>query len=65
MSLTEIPETKPGQRLSIENVDQEGKVVYQKGGSAADEREMSRMGKRQELRVFKVSSTSLTATLTL
>jgi hypothetical protein len=42
---------KPEQRISVEDVASEGKAVLQKGGSPNDEREMVRMGKKQELRV--------------
>lgn len=47
-----MPDMKPEQRFSIEEEGGDGKAaVLQKGGTAADEREMIRMGKRQELRV--------------
>ena len=52
MSLNAMPaEMKPEQRLSVEEFSHEDKGVYQKGGTPTDEREMSRMGKKQELRV--------------
>ena len=53
MSATAIPDAKPEQRFSIEEIASDGKAVLQKGGSAVDEREMMRMGKKQELRVSK------------
>ena len=42
---------KPEQRISVEDVASEGKAVLRKGGSSNDERDMIRMGKKQELRV--------------
>lgn len=51
MSATEMPEIKPGERFSSDEVEDDGKAVLQKGGSPTDEREMVRMGKKQELRV--------------
>lgn len=42
---------QPQVRFSIDDTASEGKAVRQKGGSANDEREMVRMGKKQELRV--------------
>ena len=50
-----MAEIKPEERFSIEDASHDGKVVLQKGGTAVDEREMTRMGKKQELRV-RVSS---------
>ena len=41
---------KREQRFSVEDDANEGKAVLQKGGSANDEREMVRMGKKQELK---------------
>lgn len=42
---------KPGECISVEEISHEGKTVLQKGGSPTDERDMARMGKKQELRV--------------
>lgn len=47
---TALPEMKPEERFSIEELGHDGKMPT-KGGTAADEREMQRMGKAQELRV--------------
>ena len=46
-----MADIKPGERFSIEDASHEEKTVLQKGSSAVDEREMTRMGKKQELRV--------------
>lgn len=53
MSTTAMPDIKAeGYRLSVDDgPDDGGKAVLQKGGTAVDEREMMRMGKKQELRV--------------
>jgi len=52
MSSTAMREMKPEQRLSIEEFNHDGKAaVLRAGGTFADEREMQRMGKAQELRV--------------
>ena len=53
MSFNAKPFIKPEERFSIEEGASDGKAVLQKGGSPADEREMSRMGKKQELRVSR------------
>ena len=43
---------KPEECFSIEEIGHDGKAAaIAKGGTAADEREMQRMGKAQELRV--------------
>jgi hypothetical protein len=46
-----MADIKLEERISVEEVSHEGKAVLQKGGSAVDERDMIRMGKKQELRV--------------
>ena len=46
-----MSDIKPEARLSIEEAAQGEKDVFLKGGTAADDREMYRMGKKQELRV--------------
>ncbi|KAK5127065.1 hypothetical protein LTR85_008424 [Meristemomyces frigidus] len=46
---TALPEMKPEERFSMEELGHAGKIPT-KGGTAADEREMQRMGKAQELR---------------
>ena len=51
MSHSEMADIKLEERISVEDVSDEGKAVLQKGGSAVDERDMVRMGKKQELRV--------------
>lgn len=53
MTTTALPDMKPEERLSIEEVDHhEGKGnATAKGGTPQDDREMHRMGKTQELRV--------------
>lgn len=49
---TALPDVKPEERFSLEEIDHDGKAaVKAKGGTTADEREMQRMGKAQELRV--------------
>ena len=50
-----MADIKPEEHFSVEDASHDGKVVLQKGGTAVDEREMTRMGKKQELRV-RVSS---------
>ncbi|EMC93285.1 hypothetical protein BAUCODRAFT_235090 [Baudoinia panamericana UAMH 10762] len=52
MAITALPErAKAEQRFSIDDSGSDGKSsAAQKGGTAADEREMDRMGKVQELR---------------
>lgn len=46
-----MPGTKPADRISMDDVGNETKAAaVQKGGTAIDEREMVRMGKKQELR---------------
>lgn len=49
----EAPETKPEERYSMDDIgrDEAKTGVIQRGGTAVDEREMMRMGKKQELRV--------------
>lgn len=49
----EVPEVKPEERISMDDLgrDETKAAVIQKGGTAVDEREMIRMGKKQELRV--------------
>jgi len=48
--------------LSVEEIGTEYKAgAEQKGGTAADEREMQRMGKAQELRVGKTRFSSVHA----
>lgn len=50
------PEVKAEERISTDDISRdEGKTaVVQKGGTLVDEREMTRMGKKQELRVCRV-----------
>lgn len=51
----EVPATKPEKRISMDDIgrDESKAAVMQKGGTAVDEREMIRMGKKQELRVCR------------
>ena len=51
MSLTAVPEINRDERISVEEMQEEKTLVQLKGGTREDEREMSRMGKTQELRV--------------
>ena len=51
MSHSGMADIKLEERMSIDDISDEGKTVLQKGGSAGDERDMMRMGKKQELRV--------------
>ena len=53
MTFTAMPEMKPEERLSVEEMHEDTSKanVQQKGGTRQDEREMVRMGKHQELRV--------------
>ena len=51
MPFAAMSEIKREQRLPVEDVETENKAVLQKGGSLVDERDMTRMGKKQELRV--------------
>lgn len=51
MASTAMPEMKPEERLSMEELGRDKSAAMQKGGTAVDDREMSRMGKKQELRV--------------
>lgn len=55
-----MPDAKPEGRMSIDDMgrDDSKAAVIQKGGTAIDEREMSRMGKKQELRVWVPCSVS-------
>jgi hypothetical protein len=46
-----MADIKPEERFSIEDASHDGKAVLQKGGTVVDEREMTRMGKKQELQV--------------
>ncbi|TKA22313.1 hypothetical protein B0A50_08038 [Salinomyces thailandicus] len=51
MNTTALPDMKPEERFSIEELDHEGKAnATAKGGTPNDDREMHRMGKVQELR---------------
>ena len=56
MSITAMPDTKPEERFSIDEIANDGKAVLQKGGSPNDESDMIRMGKKQELRVSPASN---------
>ena len=56
MASTEMPETKPEERISLDEMGHDKTDVMQKGGTVVDEREMSRMGKKQELRVSQAVS---------
>ena len=56
MASTEMPETKPEERISLDEMGHDKTAVMQKGGTVVDEREMSRMGKKQELRVSQAVS---------
>ena len=51
MSTAPMADIKPEQRFSVDEIANDGKAVLQKGGTPVDEREMVRMGKKQELRV--------------
>lgn len=55
MSHSAMADIKLAERSSVEGIASDGKAVLQKGGTAADERDMSRMGKKQELRVSRAS----------
>lgn len=46
-----VPEIKPEDHRSVEEMQEDKTAVQMKGGTYEDEREMSRMGKTQELRV--------------
>ncbi|KAI6974444.1 hypothetical protein KC355_g11495, partial [Hortaea werneckii] len=51
MTTTALPDMKPEDHFSIEEVGHEGKLTATaKGGTPNDDREMHRMGKAQELR---------------
>jgi hypothetical protein len=56
MSLTAVPGIDRGERISVEEMQEEKTLVQLKGGTREDEREMSRMGKTQELRVRSAPS---------
>lgn len=57
MNTTALPDMKPEERFSIEELDHEGKAnATAKGGTPNDDREMHRMGKVQELRVSSCCS---------
>ncbi|KAK5131888.1 hypothetical protein LTR08_000476 [Meristemomyces frigidus] len=47
---TALPDMKPEERYSMEELGHDGKVAATKGGTATDEKEMHRLGKAQELR---------------
>lgn len=51
MKRTATPEITRAEHSSLEEMQEEKTAVQQKGGTVEDEREMSRMGKTQELRV--------------
>ena len=49
--VTILPNMKSEEHYSMEELGHDGKITAMKGATAADEREMDRMGKAQELRV--------------
>lgn len=61
---TPIPDMKPEDGISLEDHQHEVEAaVQEKGGTSNDGVEMSRMGKRQELRVSTANSFGATATM--
>lgn len=59
MTTTALPDMKPEDHFSIDEVAHEGKLTATaKGGTPDDDREMHRMGKAQELRVSRGQSFS-------
>ena len=64
MSSKVISEVRPEERFSVDEANDE-KAVLQKGGTANDEREMTRMGKKQELRVSYEQTRQSNAVLTM
>lgn len=53
-----VAEIKPEDHTSVEEMQEDKTAVQMKGGTYEDEREMSRMGKTQELRVCCLSCCS-------
>lgn len=53
MGATELPNFRPADQLSIEDREHgaDDSLSHEKGNTTRDEVEMSRMGKKQELRV--------------